>query len=228
MQIVKPRVEVWPFDGKAMLRDIESVARVCYKSEELAGEGTAEKLVAHLLSSDPPHMAMLDHAFLRAKFVVDRGITHEIVRHRIGVAYAQESTRYCNYSKGKFGGEITVIEPPGLDAEKRGYWYDACAKAEYEYLALVNQGTSPQIARSVLPTCLKTEIVVTATLTAWRHFFRLRTGKRPHPQMFQVMVPLCHHLQNKIPLVFDSFGPMKEQLERMKFEGIEPAEVVQL
>lgn len=208
MRIIQPKAIIYgPIDERRILRSIERVARTCYKSEELAGEGTAEKLVSKFLQNDPPHLAMLDHETIRVKFIVDRGITHEIVRHRIGVAYAQESTRYCNYSKGKFDEQITVIEPPGLLEPERHAWVDACSEAERSYLFMVSNGCKPQIARSVLPTCLKAEIVVTANLTAWRHIFTMRCDKAAHPQMLQVMVPLLRRLKSLVPIVFDSIPP---------------------
>jgi len=220
MIVVKPRVEVeGPIDGAAILRSIERVARTCYKSEDLACDGSAERLVAKLLSHDPPHLAMCDHVTIRAKFVVDRGITHEIVRHRIGVAYAQESTRYCNYSKGKFSEQITVIEPPGLTGGAREAWLTSVATAERCYLAMVANGASPQLARSVLPTCTKAELYVTASVTAWRHIFKLRTGKAAHPQMRQVMVPLVAFLAARCPILFDDIDHS---------EIVDPAEVVEV
>ena len=195
MKIIKPSVTVdGPIDGERMLRDVEWVARHCYKSEGLICDGSAPKLVSKFLQNVPPHLAMLDHVTVRAVFVVDRGITHEIVRHRIGVAYAQESTRYCNYAKDKFGGEIAVVEPPFATESAREAWRAATRAAEAAYLTMIAQGVSPQLARSVLPTCLKTELVVTANVTAWRHIFRQRTDNAAHPQMRQAMAPLLGQL----------------------------------
>ena len=220
MRIVKPSVVVdGPIDGTRILRDIEWVARHCYKSEGLICDGSAERLVRKLLDHDPPHLAMADHATIRAVFTVDRGVTHEIVRHRIGVAFAQESTRYCNYSKGKFGGEISVIEPPGLSESSRPEWQCAVRAAEQAYLTLLAQGAAPQIARSVLPTCTKAEIVVTANVTAWRHIFRQRTDHAAHPQMRQVMAPLLAWLRARVPVVFDGVGSTDLPA------GVEPAEI---
>lgn len=149
----------------------------------------------------------LKHQRLSVLFVVDRGISHEIVRHR-PASFAQESTRYCNYMKNDFGGEITVIKPFFLEEGTYGYdvWNDACKSAEAAYFDLLNWGCTPQQARIVLPTDLKTEVVMTATLSEWIHFFNLRalgTTGEPHPQMKEVALPLYEEIKSYEPIVFD-------------------------
>ena len=149
------------------------------------------------------HEAMLEHCSFSVKFVIDRGVSHELVRHRVA-SFAQESTRYCNYSQDKFDHLITVIEPDFSEFEKddwitcRELWEDSCNTAAYAYFRLLEKGVTPQMARSVLPNSLKTEVVMTANLREWRHFFKLRaagiTGK-PHPQMLEVTVPLLNELK---------------------------------
>jgi len=219
MQIIKAGYEIVDsLNGAEILKKIEKVARVCYKSEDKSGEGTAEKMVRALIKSN--HLAMLEHFSFSVKFIVDRGVSHEIVRHRVA-SFAQESTRYCNY--GTKGGEITVIEPFYLMAdgvnvstdnwsERYGAWVSACEEAEKSYLRMIADGASPQEARAVLPTSLKTEVVMTANLREWRHFFSLRacgvTGK-PHPQMLEVAVPLLKEVKELIPVVFDDLEPVE-------------------
>lgn len=203
MKIIKAGYEILSeINGDKMLQSIEKAARTCYKSEDLITEDSAKKLVANLLSRG--HEAMIEHENFSVKFICDRGVSHEIVRHRVA-SYAQESTRYVNYSKGKFGNEITVVEPCfwGSDSIKYSLWEDACAYAERTYLRLIEEESSPQEARSVLPNSLKTEIVMTANLREWRHFFKLRTAKVAHPQMREITIPLLKELQNRIPLIFD-------------------------
>lgn len=193
---------------KDALHAIADAARTCYKST-----GTDDAtLVAQLVRSG--HEAMLEHYSISVRFVVDRGVSHEIVRHRMA-SYAQESTRYCNYSKGKFDGQISVICPEELKRPKefdsaqigRNFvWTAACEEAETRYLQLVDQyGVPPELARSVLPHALATEIVMSANLREWRHFLALRavgtTGK-PHPQIRQVALPLLHELADWLPEVF--------------------------
>ena len=206
MQAIKAYTQIYnDFDGQKMLEKIEQVARTCYKSEGKIQEGSAAKMVASLIKSG--HEAMLEHASVTVKFVVDRGISHELVRHRLA-SFAQESTRYCNYSKDDFGSEITFIIPEYLEYKSEGWniWKESMKQAEDAYFKMLDFGLSPQQARAVLPNSLKTEVVMTANLREWRHFFNLRalgtTGK-PHPQMLEVAVPLLEDMKNLIPVVFD-------------------------
>lgn len=206
MQAIKPYTQIYKdFDGQKVLQKIEVAARTCYKSEGKIQEGSAAKLVAGLIKSG--HEAMLEHASVTVKFVVDRGISHELVRHRLA-SFAQESTRYCNYSKDDFGSEITFIIPDYLEYKSEGWniWKESMKQAEDAYFKMLDFGLSPQQARAVLPNSLKTEVVMTANLREWRHFFKLRalgtTGK-PHPQMLEVAVPLLEDMKNLIPVVFD-------------------------
>lgn len=206
MQAIKAYTQIYKdFDGQKVLQKIEVAARTCYKSEGKIQEGSAEKLVAGLIKSG--HEAMLEHASVTVKFVVDRGISHELVRHRLA-SFAQESTRYCNYSKDDFGSEITFIIPEYLEYKSEGWniWKESMKQAEDAYFKMLDFGLSPQQARAVLPNSTKTEVVMTANLREWRHFFKLRaigtTGK-PHPQMLEVAVPLLEDFKQMIPVVFD-------------------------
>lgn len=207
MIIVKPSFEILgtpaPRDlGMSMLKRIERIGRICYKSEDKTTENSAQDFVKMLIERG--HEAMLEHVSLSVKFITDRGVTHEMVRHRLA-AFAQESTRYCNYSKDKFQGLITVVEPPFFEKESPQYlaWMSAMKYAEIAYLKLLELGASPQEARSVLPNSLKTEIVITANLREWRHILNLRTAEVAHPQMREVMRPLLNEFKTLIPVVFD-------------------------
>ena len=206
MQAIKAYTQIYnDFDGQKILETIEKVARTCYKSDGKINEGSAAKMVASLIKSG--HEAMLEHVSVTVKFVVDRGISHELVRHRLA-SFAQESTRYCNYSKDDFGSEITFIIPEYLDYKSAGWntWKETMKACEDSYFKLLDIGLTPQEARAVLPNSLKTEVVMTANLREWRHFFKLRalgtTGK-PHPQMLEVTVPLLEDFKQMIPVVFD-------------------------
>lgn len=200
MKIEKPRVLV-PVSALEtnILSKLERYARVCYKSEDRMRDDTAEGFLKNVIQRG--HESVIEHEKITVLMVVDRGISHEIVRHRLG-SYSQESTRYCNYSKDKFGNEIVVIEPYffiGKEAYK--YWQEACLTAEKNYLALL-QNCSPQEARSVLPNSLKTELVITYNLREWRHFLRLRCQSGAHPQIRQVAIPLLLLFQQKLPALF--------------------------
>lgn len=203
MKIVSPGFEIiGTVNGADILRHIELCGRVCYESEDRITDTSAEKFVAGIIKRG--HEAVLEHAVITVKFIVDRGVSHEIVRHRLA-AYCQESTRYCNYSQGKHGGEITFIKPLYLAENTAGYdfWKDSCAVAESTYFDMLEFGCSPQEARAVLPNSLKTEVVMTANLREWRHFFRLRTAPAAHPQMREVTIPLLRRMRELVPVVFD-------------------------
>lgn len=207
MKIINPHFEILsPVDSQAILQHIERCGRVCYKSEDKITETSAQTFVGNIIKRG--HEAVLEHASVTVKFVVDRGVSHEIVRHRLA-AYCQESTRYCNYAKDGFGREITVIQPNFLDRGTRGWelWVLACEQAEKAYFDLLNWGCSPQEARAVLPNSLKTEVVMTANLREWRHFFKLRTALTAHPQMREVTIPLLRRMQELIPVIFDDIQP---------------------
>ncbi|MBZ9622987.1 FAD-dependent thymidylate synthase [Clostridium sp. FP2] len=189
-------------NGMDLLKQIEKVGRTCYKSEGNITEDSAVKFVAGLISRG--HEAMIEHNCISVRFICDRGVSHELVRHRLA-SFGQESTRYCNYSKDKFSNQITVIEPIFWDKETYGYelWNTACLFSEKAYFNLLEGGASPQEARSVLPNSLKTEIVVTMNLREWRHFFKLRTPQTAHPQMRELTIPLLAEFKTLIPVIFD-------------------------
>lgn len=206
MKIIKPYYEILtPIDGVQMLKHIESCGRICYKSEHKITDNSYLSFVRNIVKRG--HEAVLEHSSLSVKFVCDRGISHEIVRHRLA-SYCQESTRYCNYSKDDFQSEITVIEPCYLNKDTFAYddWKGACRRAETAYFNLLGWGLSPQEARAVLPNSLKTEIVMTADLREWRHFLKLRTSPAAHPQMWELTDPLLNELKARIPVIFDDIG----------------------
>lgn len=203
MRIIKPYVEmITPANQEAVLKRLEQCGRVCYKSENKTGDGSAEKFVSGIISRG--HEAVLEHCILTVRFVCDRGVSHEIVRHRIA-SYCQESTRYCNYSKDKFNNEITVIEPLFFEHESEAYkrWQAACCYAEKAYFDLLEYGCSPQEARTVLPNSLKTELVMTANIREWRNVLNLRTSSAAHPQMREIMMQLLEMFHEKLPVLFD-------------------------
>ena len=203
MQIIDARYEILDkIDGMEVLKKIERVARTCYKSEDYIKEGSAERLVKSLI--DRGHEAMLEHYSFSIKFICDRGVSHELVRHRVA-SYAQESTRYCNYSKDKFGNELTFIIPCFWNKNSvcEELWQQAMRQAEVKYFELLEAGATPEQARSVLPNSIKTEVVMTANLREWRHFLKLRTAQAAHPQMRELTIPLLKELKEKIPVIFD-------------------------
>ncbi len=210
MKIIPASVEfITPIDGNVILKRLEQCGRVCYKSEDKITEGSAEKFLANIIKRG--HEAVLEHCSFTVKFICDRGVSHEIVRHRMA-SYCQESTRYCNYSKDGFGKGITVIRPCYLTPGSSGmlFWEHACQVAENCYLELLARGYTPQEARAVLPNSLKTEVVMTANIREWRHFLKLRTSAAAHPQIREVATMLLIELQDLVPVLFDDIGEEAE------------------
>ena len=200
MKIVQQSHEwITPLNRDVTLPRIEQIARTCYKSEGAIKPGSYAKMVAMLCKNH--HYAMIEHISLSIKFITDRGVANEIVRHRIG-SYAQESTRYCNYSKDKFDNQITVIDH-GYTGQTRVDWGNSCIAAEKTYLTMLNNGATPEQARDVLPLCLKTEIVCTWNLREWHEVLRLRTAKDAHPAIRALMIPVLHELQEVYPEIFN-------------------------
>ena len=187
---------------------IERAGRTCYKSEDKITEESAEKFIKMIMRRG--HESVIEHAYASFRVICDRGVSHEFVRHRL-FSYSQESTRYCNYSKEKFGAEITVVEPPGLTPEDREDWLYAVTAAERSYVRMTGRGCKPEIARSVLNTCLKTELVGTANFREWRHFLFMRWSPKAHPQMQEIAGRIGDLLYLNCPVVFkDRVFPVVE------------------
>jgi thymidylate synthase (FAD) len=211
MLLVKPSAEILYINTEA-LQLVEAAGRTCYKSEDKITVDSAPKFAEMILKRG--HESVVEHASATVRFICDRGVTHEIVRHRLA-SYSQESTRYCDYN----GGHVAFVIPPWVDIRPGEYsgsvpqmtpqefgWFTAMGAAEQTYKALREQGWKPEQARSVLPNSLKTEIVMTANLREWRHFFRLRTSAAAHPQMREVATPLLAAMKERIPVLFDDLA----------------------
>jgi len=212
MRLIKPYYKIISIPDNVDI--LEHIGRTCYKSEDKIGDGTAEKFVKMIF--DRGHWSVLEHLSATVRFICDRGVSHELVRHRL-CSFSQESTRYCNYKGG-----VTFIIPPWVDIPEgvhtidfslqleeitvNYFWLLSMARAEHFYLELLKAGWSPQQARSVLPNSLKTEIVVTANLREWMHIFEQRTSKAAHPQMRELMVPLLLDFRKSIPVIFNEIG----------------------
>lgn len=226
MKLIKPYFEIEEIDGIKVLKNLEKAGRTCYKSEDKITEDSAVKFVAGIIKRG--HETILEHEKVTVRVICDRGVSHEIVRHRLA-SYSQESTRYCNYGKQN---QVTFIIPPWIDIKPGEYrhgdlyntqdipsviWAEAMDNSEIDYLRLLSRGWEPQQARSVLPNSLKTEVVMTMNLREWKHFFKLRavgtTGK-PHPQMTEWTVPLLTEFKKLIPVVFDDINVEEKQFDK--------------
>ena len=212
MKIIQPEIEIIDMDEyPRIIKKIERIGRVCYKSENNISDESAERFIQNILKRG--HESVIEHESVTVRMTCDRGITHEIVRHRIA-SYSQESTRYCNYSNDKFGNEITVIDLASgfqydlnneKDRAKYEVWTEAMENAEKSYFKMIELGATPQEARSLLPNSLKTEIVITMNLRAWRNFFRLRCDSHAHPQMREVANIALNVFKERLPIFFSDF-----------------------
>lgn len=212
MKLIKPKVEILDkLDEQEIINRIATVARTCYKSEDYSTIQKDKALVKRLI--DSKHDAMLEFVDVTVRFTTDRAIANELVRHRLA-SYAQESTRYCNYNKDKFGNELTFIIPSWAetnqfnqiltdDAEAFPSFKDALEMAEAYYMTLILKGWTAEQARAVLPLCTKTEINMKANLREWRHFFKLRCDKHAHPDMRVLALDLLKQMHDKLPVIFD-------------------------
>jgi thymidylate synthase (FAD) len=181
-----------------LLQIIETAGRTCYKSEDKITPDSAAGFVQRM--RDRGHHAMIEFGDIIVRFVTNRGVTHELVRHRL-FSFAQESTRYVRYD-----GKMEFIRPCWWEdstLEQRAIWEAAMGETEARYLDLLKSGWRPEQAREVLPNSLKTEIVVKGNIREWRHMFSLRCSKKAHPQIRALMLPLLAQLQKRLPVVFD-------------------------
>lgn len=182
-------------DPMDLLQDIERIGRVCYKSEHRITSSSAAPFVRSIIERG--HESVLEHISITVRFVTDRAIANELVRHRIA-AYSQESTRYCNYKD-----KIEFIYPWNVSDKQLQLIMEACACAATTYQALIADGATPEVARDVLPLCTKTELIATYNLREWRHILRLRTDKAAHPKMRELMQTLLQFFQGLVPIIFD-------------------------
>jgi len=198
MKVVYPSVEILtPIDPPALLARLERAGRTCYKSESHITSVSASKFVRGLVKSG--HHSVIEHESISVRLVCDRGVSHELVRHRLA-SYSQESQRYVKYKHG-----IEVIKPLFFrkDTLKYNDWQAAMLLAEEGYLNLLKLGASPQEARTVLPNSTKTEVVMTANLREWRHILVLRCSPAAHPQIRELMGMVRDKFQELLPEVFE-------------------------
>ncbi len=205
MELIQPSVQIIDdVDELQVLTKLELCGRTAYKSEDRITKGSAEKFIRGIIKSG--HGSVLEHVNITVKFICDRGVTHELVRHRIA-SYTQESTRYCNYTKKG----IVFIVPP---------WdFDDCdlmflRAVEEQYNRKIAEGQTPQQARAYLPNCLKTEIVTTMNVREWRHVLGLRTKPDCHPQMRQIMNILLAEFKQRLPLLFEDIDECNQINDR--------------
>lgn len=223
MNIVQPYAKLIDVDGRgdgiALLRKIEWCGRISHRSEEAQSPDSWDRFIRAVVLQHGD-WSIVEHASVSVDMLVDRGITHEIVRHRL-FSFTQESTRFVNYDKKM---PASFIAPELSDEAARApngeqvelscaqQWRHAINTVESVYRGLIRKGVSPQIARSVFPNALASRIIVTGNLRNWRHFFLMRTSKEAHPQMRQVTIPLLLEFQEKIPILYEDIEAMSRQV----------------
>ena len=221
MNIIDASYKIEKLPSQEDMQLIEAAGRVCYKSEEKITDTSFVDFLERIVRKG--HESVLEHSMLTVRFICDRGVSHELVRHRLA-SVSQESTRYCNYS-----GDVTFILPlylkegrdlyyntehddgagslvQNLEVNKFGTWCNSMHSAATAYNTMLQWGASAQEARAVLPNSTKTEVVMTANLREWRHILKLRTSKAAHPQMRELMCPLLKELKASIPVIFDDIS----------------------
>ena len=209
MKIVKPSFEIIRADKEYVvneLKKIELAGRNCYKSEDKICEGSHDKIIGMLRLKK--HLSVLEHGNMTVRMIGSRAFSHQLVRHRIA-AYSQESQRYCNYSKGKFGNEVTFIEPVGFDGwtrqQKEDFTY-TLEECEKMYIRLINNGLKAEDARGVLPNQAKTEVVVTMNLRTWMHFFSMRCDKHAQSEIRLIAKGLLGEFNKLMPVIFEELA----------------------
>jgi thymidylate synthase (FAD) len=243
MKIVKPYAKIVHLDDNA-LRRIEYAARISHGSEDAQTNDSAERFLRAVVLQHGD-WSVVEHVSASVEFLVDRGITHELVRHRVA-SYTQSSTRFINYAKKTLPTFIYPIPEircahceagnapqPGLSGGAYGYdhtkpWYHGAIKcayepvwlcaieyAESEYRNLLDLKWRPQEARSVFPNALSSKIMMTCNLRNWRHFFLMRTSKEAHPQMRQVTIPLLEEFKRLVPVLFEDIEPNARQVDNI-------------
>lgn len=219
MNIVEPHAFIMPMpgylafnqeDGIQMLRRIEWAGRISHRSEEAQTEDSWDRFIRAVVLQHGD-WSIVEHVSISVDALVDRGITHEIVRHRL-FSFTQESTRFVNYEKKM---PPSFIMPVDLDEVSKVQWRSGISGCEFAYREMLMAGQTPQIARSVFPNALASRIIITGNLRNWRHFLLMRTTKESHPQMRQVTIPLLAEFQNKIPILFADILPNARQVENL-------------
>ena len=201
MVIVEPKICVETYDSRKIMKNLERACRTCYRSEELVTPGSAEKLLKNCINRG--HESILEHEKISIRMTCDIGVYKDLTRHRFA-SFSIESTRYCNYSKDKFGNEIKFIQPCNIDEDSDLYafWQHTMERIEMNYIHMANNGATPDQMRMILPHSTAAEVTMTANIREWKHILDLRTKKMTHPAVQQVMIPLLLKLQEDMPAIF--------------------------
>lgn len=224
MNIIKPKVEVEPFDGVKIMKNIERACRTCYRSEGNITEDSYKKLITNCINRG--HESVLEHEKITIRLTCDIGVYKDLTRHRIA-SFSIESTRYCNYGKDKFDNELKFIEPvfytdtwkdrnyegSAMSKEelKSFFWYKIMSDIESAYMNMNNLcECTPDEMRMILPHSTAAEVTMTANIREWKHILELRCSKGAHPAVQQVMIPLLLYFKEQMPEIFNNIDYNKE------------------
>jgi thymidylate synthase (FAD) len=212
IKIVDPTIELvsYSVNGEKL---IERMGRICYRSEERITETSHVPFIRSLIKRG--HGSVLEHASASFIVVLNRAIINEIERHRAGFSYSQESSRFCNYSKGMFNGDISIIQPISLDLDGFEDWLNACLTSAESYFNLIKKGAKPEVARDVLPLCLASTLGVTANIRAWRDFLGKRLVEQAHEQVREVSKRILKELNTVFPTCFEDMSVLHLKHERI-------------
>lgn len=208
MNIIKPKVEVEPFNGIKIMKNIERACRTCYRSEGNITEDSYKKLITNCINRG--HESVLEHEKITIRLTCDIGVYKDLTRHRFA-SFSIESTRYCNYGKDKFNNELKFIEPCNIEP---GYiyalWLNEMQNIEHTYIHMTEAGCTPDQMRMILPHSTAAEVTMTANIREWKHILELRCSKGAHPAVQQVMIPLLLYFKEQMPEIFNNIDYNKE------------------
>lgn len=201
MRIVEPWIKVEKIDGKQIMKRIERACRTCYRSEGKITEDSYKKLIKNCITSG--HESVLEHEKVTVRIYSDIGSYKDLTRHRFA-SFSVESTRYCSYDKDKYGNEIAIMNPMYIeDKEVYEVWKKTMEEMEKGYMEMKRLGASTDMCREVLPHSTAGEYTMTANIREWKHILKLRTNKRVHPSIRQVLIPLLKYFKEQMPEIFD-------------------------
>ena len=212
MKIVDPWIQVEEYDSVKIMKNIERACRTCYRSEGNITEDSYKKLITNCINRG--HESVLEHEKITIRLTCDIGVYKDLTRHRMA-SFAIESTRFCNYSKGKYGNELTFMRPSNMEEGSEIYniWYKTMEMIEKSYLEMAEKGAKADQLRMMLPHSTKADVIMTANIREWRHIFKLRCAPAAHPSVQEIMIMLLNEFRKKIPVLFDDipYGEIEKQ-----------------
>ena len=217
MKIVKPWVEIQEIDGIKIMKNLERAAKQCYRTQANITDDSYDHFLRNCINRG--HESVLEHEKVTVRIYSDIGSYKDLTRHR-HASFSVESTRYCNYSKDKFGNEISFVEPCHIENEEiYDMWKETMQNIEKTYNTMAEKGATPDQLRMILPHSTAAEYVMTANIREWRHILSLRADKHTHPTVQQTMIPLLLYFKEQMPALFDEVK-YNEKFDKSKYAEI--------